>query len=54
LWTSSREIIGLSPISRQSLPIPNFAKLQLRVKPAFHPPEEEAHGRQNYRDLLPV
>jgi len=27
---------------------------KLRVKHPFHPPEEQAHGRQNYSDVLPV
>src|SRR5262249_8322973 len=27
---------------------------KLGVKQPFHPPEEEAHGRQNYNDVLPV
>ena len=28
--------------------------LQIKGETPFHPPEEEAHGRQNYSDLLPV
>src|SRR5262249_8103362 len=28
--------------------------LQIEGKHPFHPQEEEAHGRQNYRDVLPL
>jgi hypothetical protein len=33
---------------------PRAVSCKLGVKQPFHPSEEEAHGRQNYNDVLPM
>jgi hypothetical protein len=47
----------LAQMSQEAPPLPSKEfcdTLKLGVKQPCHPPEEEAHGRQNYRDVLPV